>query len=300
MTQPTSPTRIIKWPTYLSVTTDALLTIHESDGCVHTMDTTMFDAEDKAITTKLSVWSRVPPAEGATLLTGVAMATKPIRIAVPDAANMRAVPEEFDGTDPSKPCLPTAAPYMSGIAVVKSVGPTRKTGVLAGYVFIGKAIGWVVFELEVAFEDSPQWTAWTIAAPRSLVTFDAVMARVDDDGTIHANLRRMSYICEAHRVLLQSLGIGGTGVTSDRAARIAEFRQNAAKTKRTRNEDPGDTTENGGSTSSSSSSTAARPTTPTRSPTKKAALDRPSSPIPTQGLRTRARVDPGRVDATAT
>ncbi|KAE8217615.1 hypothetical protein CF319_g6172 [Tilletia indica] len=271
MTQPTSPPRLIKWPTYLSITTDAVLTMCGSEGFVHTMDSTLFDAEDRTVATKLSLWSRIPPADGTALLTGVALATKPLRIAVPDAANLRAVPEEFDGTDPAKPSLPTAAPFMTGIGVVKSVGPTRKTGVVAGYVFLGKATGWVLWEIEVAFEDSPQWAAWLVSAPRSLVTFDAVLARVDEDGTVHGNLRRMSYICDAHRLLLQSLGIGAAASPSDRVAKMAEIRMNASKTKRARDENANVAAENGNSTSTSVASTSARP----------GVADHPSSPTPT-------------------
>ncbi|KAE8219108.1 hypothetical protein CF319_g7137 [Tilletia indica] len=286
MTSPPSPGKLIKWPTHLSITTDAILSRDESNGYIHKLDAGMFDSEDRTILAQLSVWSRTPPPDGAVILESVSLATTPLRIAVPEVSRIRYIPEEFDGTDPEKPSLPTSSPFLSGIGVVKSVDQAKKNGVVSGFVFLGRATGFVRYDLNVAFEDSPQWTAWMIAPPRSLVSFDAILVGVDDDGTVKTNLRRMSYICDAHRSLVQALSIGYAAPV-DRAAKIAEMR-NASRAKRTQ-EDGIDRPAGG---SDAGPSGIQRPCTPTKSPTK-APIEAPVSPTPVQtSSRKRGRVEP--------
>ncbi|KAE8218042.1 hypothetical protein CF319_g8004 [Tilletia indica] len=200
------------------------------------MSATIFDSDDSAVDAKLGIWARNQPPEGAYIVNNCGISTNPLRIIVSEATGLRQIPEEFDGTDPEKPSLPTAAPFLSGIAVVKFVHPNKKEGILSGFTFMGRTEGWVRFDVNVAFENMARWAAWTLPPPRTLVTFDAVLARVDSEGAMHANLRRISFINEAHRALLQELGMGHSQ-TEGRAAKLAEVRQNAAKNKRTHDDD---------------------------------------------------------------
>ncbi|KAK0522979.1 hypothetical protein OC842_006301 [Tilletia horrida] len=171
----------------------------------------------------LSMWGRNPITEGLYLLTQCAMATHPLRINISEQMCARLVPEDFDGSIPENASLIPVLAYLSGIGVLKQVDPTKKSGIITGFVFLGRNVGWVEWSLHVSFEDNPRWNHWLLPSPRSLVSFDAVIDRVDEEGNVHCSLRRIFVIDAASQALLTALKIDG-GAKSDRASLILGYR----------------------------------------------------------------------------
>ncbi|KAE8218730.1 hypothetical protein CF319_g7447 [Tilletia indica] len=92
--------RLIKWPTHLAITVDVIFVNAESIDNVHEVDSTIYDSEGTAAEAKTHVRSRMPPREGAYIVTQAPPATSPLRFNINDPENMRLFPEAFDGTEP--------------------------------------------------------------------------------------------------------------------------------------------------------------------------------------------------------
>ncbi|KAK0535681.1 hypothetical protein OC835_002286 [Tilletia horrida] len=108
----------------------------------------------------------------------------------------------------------------------------KKSGVVGGFVFLGKADGWVEFELHIFFENTARWQSWGLPSPRTLVYLDAVLDRVDEDGKVFCAIRRIFAVEPAPQQLLSALKIGQSGGGSiSKASLILGARQrNSAKT----------------------------------------------------------------------
>ncbi|KAE8242586.1 hypothetical protein A4X13_0g7098 [Tilletia indica] len=219
-----------KFPTYLAMTTDVILgsPTGDSKDYTHDIDVTIFDANDTAQQGSLKIWSRTCPAEGAYILNNAPFATDPLQIHVPDAINLRKIPEEFDGSDPENPTLTPSQPIICGLAIVKWVDDTKKTCILTGFNFMGKDKAWVLFKIRASFDDVPRFANWTVPAPRTMVTFDGIFSKVGEDGTIDCSLRRISQIDSAPPFLLSALDIGKNSA-GDRAAKLREVRSKAGQ-----------------------------------------------------------------------
>ncbi|KAK0518887.1 hypothetical protein OC834_007570 [Tilletia horrida] len=289
-TQSPASGRFIKWPTHLGMTTDVDLTPVRSENYLHFLEASFFDGEDTPVDGELSIWGRAPPEEAAYIMNQVSMSTHPLKFAVADAICLRQIPKEIDGSDQSAPCLPNCPPWVTGVAVVFNNDARRKEGYLVGFVFMGRAVGFVRFKILVKLEDIPRFHAWYLAPPRSLVSFEGILHNIDSDGTPVVHLRRMTYICDAPRPLLQELGIGQSP-GADRAAKRADHRQ-ASRAKRSRTDKDTELPGDGGDHVNDASSVAG-PSTPTGSPTKSGVKKSPGKmgppSSPTVGLLTRKR-----------
>ncbi|KAE8218025.1 hypothetical protein CF319_g8015 [Tilletia indica] len=229
--------RLVKWPTHLAITVDVILGNAESVDNVHKVDSTIYDSEDTAAEAKTHLWSRIPPKEGAYIVTQAPLATSPLRFNINDPENMRLIPEAFDGTNPENEHLPPTIPFISGIGVIKTVQPDRKRGLFGGFVFLNKGLGWVEWEADARFDDSVKFAAWMLPPPRTLVSFDALLAKVSPQGDIQIILRRVTSLDSAPQGLLSALAIGTAG-SSDRAARIREVRATKVKRQEAESSDP--------------------------------------------------------------
>ncbi|KAE8219361.1 hypothetical protein CF319_g6931 [Tilletia indica] len=126
-----------------------------------------------------------PPEQGTYLLTNVSFATHPLRLEAGDSAEMRQVPDEFDGIEPDSPTLPPPFVFLAGIGVIVESDANRKGSRVARYPASPtskKSTVWQKWSLRLGFEDTACWAAWTVPGARTLVTFDAVMFKQEFDG----------------------------------------------------------------------------------------------------------------------
>ncbi|KAE8218054.1 hypothetical protein CF319_g7993 [Tilletia indica] len=224
---PTTPTQPIiknaKWATHLNLSAELVLGKAASKDNVNEVSSTMYtnDIEEHPVT--LNVWARDPPDQGSYLLTNIPFSTNPMRLGVGDAAEMRRVPEEMDGTDPDQPTLPASFIFLSGLGVVGAVDANRKGCAVSGFTYLNKKHGWQKFTLRLEFEETTRWAAWTVPASRTLVSFDCVVADRGSDDVLKCHIRRITAIDDANRALLLALNVGSPG-GGDRAERIRQAR----------------------------------------------------------------------------
>ncbi|KAK0525244.1 hypothetical protein OC834_005240 [Tilletia horrida] len=223
------PTRFI---THLCISVDVVLgdsTIVDSvvRATAHLLNRK--DSPDEAI---LTLWARVAPEGGAYLITGAAFGTSPLTLHVNEPSSMRLIPEEVDGSIDGNPTLAAVDAFVFCLGVLKSVSADKKSGVVGGFVFLGKTDGWVEFELHIFFEDTARWQSWSLPGPRTLVYLDAVLDRVDEDGKVFCALRRIFAVEPAPQQLLTALKIGqsSSGSTSKASLILGARQRNSAKT----------------------------------------------------------------------
>ncbi|KAE8237445.1 hypothetical protein A4X13_0g8784 [Tilletia indica] len=305
-------TRNGKWVTHLALCADLVFGNVTSTEFNHDINTTLYDGEDTPRDAMVSMWARDAPAPGAYLATILPMATSPLRIAVPELSALRQIPEDFDGefhtsdlsshftdpscdagTNPANPMLPTTIPILMGVAVVKVVDETRKLATLAGFTFLGKVAGWVEWELEASFEDTPRWAAWTFPAARTLISFEGAVTTMTEKGAVSMTMRRIVSIGSAPQSLVLALGVAQTQ-GNDRAARILAGRAAATASSPTKTPSIDKPTEQtvteldgvGGEQTTPTSS----PLPPPMTPSMQMEPTRPTSPSPTS-RRKKAKVD---------
>ncbi|KAE8227714.1 hypothetical protein CF326_g7381 [Tilletia indica] len=224
---PSSPTVVTgknsKWPTHLNLSAELILGTSASKDNVNEVSSTMYTHDGQEHAVSLNVWARDPPEQGTYLLTNIPFATTPLRLGVGDVAEMRSVPDEFDGIENDLPSLPPTFVFLSGIGVIGAVDADRKGCTVAGFTYLNKKHGWQKYSLRLEFEDTARWQAWTVPGSRSLVTFDAIMVGHGDDGMYKFHIRRITSIHDAERGLLQALNIGSPG-GGDRAERLRQAR----------------------------------------------------------------------------
>ncbi|KAE8250835.1 hypothetical protein A4X13_0g4336 [Tilletia indica] len=212
-----------KWPTHLNLSGELILGKSASKDNVNEVSTTMYSHDGQEHAASLNVWGRDPPEQGTYLLTNIPFATTPLRLGVGDAAEMRLVPDEFDGIESDLPSLPPTFIFLSGIGVIGAVDADRKGCTVSGFTYLNKKHGWQKYALRLEFEDTARWAAWTVPGSRSLVTFDAIMVEHGYDGFYKCYIRRITSIHDADRGLLLALNIGSPG-GGDRAERLRQAR----------------------------------------------------------------------------
>ncbi|KAE8266682.1 hypothetical protein A4X09_0g5659 [Tilletia walkeri] len=203
--------RLIKWPTHLAITVDVILGNADSVDNVHKVDSTIHDSEGTAAEAKTHLWSRMPPKEGAYIVTQPALATSPLRFNINDPENMRLIPEAlrirrantclrpFPSSTASASSRPSN-PITRGVSSVASYYSTRA--------WLGRVGGW-----------------------RPLRRF------IFPQGDIETILRRVTSLDSAPQGLLSALAIGTAG-SSGRAARIREVRATKVKRQMAESSDP--------------------------------------------------------------
>ncbi|KAL9938100.1 hypothetical protein V8E36_002723 [Tilletia maclaganii] len=221
----------VKWPTHLMVTADLVLSEATSTDFNHKVQATMIDSNDQGHEANLHFWSRLPPHNGAIIMNQVTCATAPLRFYA-EGHQLRPIPAEIDGTDPDMPTIPSSASYANGL------------------VYVSKALGYIQFEVEADFEDSPKYERWLFPKAGSLVAFDAVIHSITEKGTIAAHIRRLVTLDHSSNALATALGMSSNGSTTSRAALILEARAKAGKVTGTSNL----AGTNGGKTSATSAS----------------------------------------------
>ncbi|KAK0526023.1 hypothetical protein OC835_005423 [Tilletia horrida] len=279
----TSFAKTAKLPTHLAITGDAVLGSGTSLNYVHDVEATIYDVDESPYTGTLNIWARETPVQGLYLLSNVPCATNPLRIAVPDPLMARVVPASMDGSASMSDVLSAMPALFSGNAVMFSTADDKKSGKVVGMVYINKALGWVPFALNLYFEDSPKWVSWYLPPARTLVTFDALLWRIAEDGTPDCLVRRITAIDNASNALLEAVNMQQTK-SSDRATKLKELRAAAKRTP---------------AASSSDSVTTATPASdqevsdlaaPKANKVGVPSMP-PSSPTPTHQTRKRGRVD---------
>ncbi|KAK0528558.1 hypothetical protein OC842_004512 [Tilletia horrida] len=297
------PTRFV---THLCISVDVVLgesTVVDSNVKANIHLLNRKDSPNEAI---LTFWGRTPPEGGAYLIAGAAFGTSPLTIHVNEPSAMRLVPEEVDGSIDGNPTLASMDAIVFCLGVLKSVAADKKSGVVGGFVFLGKNDGWIEFEIYVFFEDTARWQSWGLPGPRSLVYLDAVLDRVDEDGKVHCALRRIFAVEAAPQPLLSALKIGQSGSAStSKASLILGARQrNAAKATSSTLSAAATTAASDGDADAAASSSSAsletpnkvsptEPETPTAPKTLRAGTSQktPPSPSPAAPPRKRTRAE---------
>ncbi|KAK0524417.1 hypothetical protein OC834_001032 [Tilletia horrida] len=245
-----------KWCTFLSLCGDAVLTHVESQGHLHTYSADLYDAGGQEYEFKVAQWSRNKPDDGLYIFTNVPFATASRRVDIGDANASRHVPPEIDGSDPVSPSVEDADASFNGIGVIKEVSENRKEAIVAGFTFLNKEAGWTPWEVKINFEETSRWENWTVPQARSLVTFDAIVGEQDKEGPLRGIIRRLSYIMDAPRNLLQALGVGnGSSAFTDKKSKLRGIHAG----KRARDQD-GESSSAAGSPSKSDAGPSSPPT----------------------------------------
>ncbi|KAK0532515.1 hypothetical protein OC835_003313 [Tilletia horrida] len=210
-----------KWCTFLALCGDAVVAHAGSQGYSHTYTAELYDATGRAYEITVSQWARTKPEDGLYIFTNVPFATSSRRADIGDSNSTRNIPPEIDGSDGVSPSVEECNSSFNGIGVVKEISEDKKSGVIVGFTFLNKESGWVQWEVKIVFEESTRWENWTFPPARSLVTFDAIIEEQDTEGPLKGLIRRLSYIMDAPRNLLQALGIGIGGSTfSDKRSKL--------------------------------------------------------------------------------
>ncbi|KAK0532507.1 hypothetical protein OC835_003305 [Tilletia horrida] len=202
-----------------------------SQGYSHTYTAEVYDASGRAYEITVSQWARTKPDDGLYIFTNVPFATSNQRADIGDSNSTRNIPPEIDGSDADSPSVEECNASFNGIGVLKDVADDKKSGTIVGLTFINKETGWLPWEVKLNFEDATRWENWTFPPVRSLVTFEAIIDEQEAEGPLKGIIRRLSYIMDAPRNLLQALGIGFGGTTfSDKRSKLRGI--NASKRSR--------------------------------------------------------------------
>ncbi|KAE8250386.1 hypothetical protein A4X13_0g4769 [Tilletia indica] len=283
---PSSPTQApknAKWPTHLSLSAELILGESVSKDNVNEVSTSMYTHDGREQSLTLNVWGRDAPEQGTYLVTNVPFATHPLRLGVGDSAEMRLVPDEFDGIEPGSATLPPTFVFLAGIGVIVESDANRKGCSVSGFTYLNKKHGWQKWSLRLEFEDTARWAAWTVPGVRTLVTFDAVLVKQDFDGQYQCYIRRITSLSDADRSLLTALNVGSPG-GGDRAERLRQARE--AKRLFMEKKNNSDGKEHVGQSSNSRIGDSDTNATPERHTD-----DTPSTPITRKGRPTNEKVD---------
>ncbi|KAK0519793.1 hypothetical protein OC835_007412 [Tilletia horrida] len=212
-----------KFPTHLAMTGDVLLGSVTTDNCVHDIEATVYDSDENPHPGSLNIWARDQPAEGLYLLCNVPCATEPLRIAVSEPTTMRLVPEEVDGSSASGICLPPGPIFFTGVGLTESVDADRKGGMLVGWTYMGKKVGWIRYRIRAFFENTTKWIPWYMSQQNSLVAFDLLFYRINENDIVECLIRRLTVLDGNHSNLLQSVGATSTKAHS-RGEKLKEIK----------------------------------------------------------------------------
>ncbi|KAE8250118.1 hypothetical protein A4X13_0g4943 [Tilletia indica] len=219
----TSSTKNTKWVTHLALSADVILGKPKSENCVHEIDCTFDDSQGQIHKVALNCWARDVPEQGVYILVNVPFATHPLRLGLPDIACLRQIPDELDGSEVGGVTLPAAPVFLTGIGVIHSTSPDRKSVVIKGLTYLNKTHQWQSWTLNSAFPDTPKYSVWTAPGPRNLVSFDCTVISEAGHHTFDTALNRITLLGPAPAPLLQALGVVSPA-TDDRAERIRQAR----------------------------------------------------------------------------
>ncbi|KAE8221238.1 hypothetical protein CF319_g5361 [Tilletia indica] len=284
---PTQSTKNAKWPTHLGLSGELILGEATSKDNVNEVSTSMYTHDGKEHALTLNVWGRDAPDQGTYLLTNIPFATHPLRLGVGDAAEMRHVPDEFDGMEPNSPTLPATFVFLTGIGVIIEADANRKGCSVAGFTYLNKKHGWQKWTLRLEFEETARWAAWTVPGARTLVTFDAVLVSQGTDGVYTSYIRRITSIGDADRSILTALNVGSPG-GGDRAERLRRAREanRLAQEKKKKELDEGESQDATGE-----DNTSAVADSDDNTAVEKEKEDAPVTPVSRKGRRIVAKVD---------
>ncbi|KAK0522961.1 hypothetical protein OC835_006403 [Tilletia horrida] len=202
--------RPLKWPTYLSLCSDCVLTQKEDNSWV----LTLLDDSDKMVDGSITAKNELDLRGGAYLLRQGYIGTSPLRCHVGQEGCLRPVPSGMD--DPTCESLPWAKSLLNGIGVVTEVDANGKKGTVVGKSFLGPIQKWCKYKirLHATKADDP---LQQFPRPLSLASFHASLHRITSDGTLEARLERISYLQPAFSLLLGELDIIPGQLGRDRA-----------------------------------------------------------------------------------
>ncbi|KAK0538597.1 hypothetical protein OC842_001229 [Tilletia horrida] len=207
----------VRFPTHLSLNADVILGTTSTMTNPHTIESLLIDITNTINRLDLIVWTRNAIASGAYLASNCMLITAPKRamyMMAPDSHQcLRRIPEEFDGSDPSQPCLPACVPMVHFVAAVKQLSKDGKQATLVGRQYMGKEHGSVEFEFTGIFESVPRWEHWFFSKVGTLVSGEGVFHRINEEETMEVLMRRCTVLCDAPVSLLTALNITANGPT---------------------------------------------------------------------------------------
>ncbi|KAK0524064.1 hypothetical protein OC834_005671 [Tilletia horrida] len=167
-----------RYPTFLALTGDVILANRDKEDETGLIRVLSFDSRGRSVEGHLVSPCSDEERDGWFTIRHVPTTTRPLRLYDCGDNYLRIVPEEVDGSDPSKVVMDWMDMLASGIGVLKEVDPVARKGVLVGLTRMGDVQGWGRFDLRLKFGGVP-------TAPfevHSLISFDAILERIDKDG----------------------------------------------------------------------------------------------------------------------
>ncbi|KAK0528457.1 hypothetical protein OC834_004042 [Tilletia horrida] len=205
--------RPLKWPTYLTLCADCVLTEADDRGWV----LTLLDNRDKMVDGTITATNEHDLKGGAYLLRHGYIGTSPLRCHVGQDGCLRHVPSGMDGTDPACETLPWAKSLLNGIGVVAEVDVDAKKITIVGKSFLGLDQQWCKYKVRLHATNMENDPLQQFPRLLSLVSFHGSLQRISRDGTFEARLRRISYLQPAFSLLLGELDIIPGQLGKDRA-----------------------------------------------------------------------------------
>ncbi|KAE8211695.1 hypothetical protein CF326_g9941, partial [Tilletia indica] len=219
-------TRNTRYSTHFSITTDIVFGLASSKDYLHEVDSTIYDLREGHVDVKTHVWAASAPLIGSYIINHFNLSTtNGLILTTSDANCMRRLPdEEEDATSSSS--LASVLAYLSGLGCVKSVTSDKKACVVGGLVYQGKTLGWVVWEAVLRFPEGGRFGSWTMPAPRTMISFEALWDRMNEDDMIEATITRFATMDAAPAALIQALNLVPAS-TNSKAAHLKQLRASA-------------------------------------------------------------------------
>ncbi|KAK0525196.1 hypothetical protein OC835_005690 [Tilletia horrida] len=167
------------YPTSLVLTGDVILANRDEEDGTGLIRVFFFDARSRSVEGHLLSPCSDDERDGWFTIRHVPATTRPLRLLDGGDEFMRQVPEEVDGSDPSKVVMDWTTMLASGIGVVKEFNNRRKHGLLMGFTLMGDKNGWTRFDLRFKFDGLVSIGSLQV---HTLVSFEAILARIDEDG----------------------------------------------------------------------------------------------------------------------
>ncbi|KAK0554418.1 hypothetical protein OC844_006171 [Tilletia horrida] len=209
--------RPMKWPTYLTVCADSVITDTVPVQRCGSMDLTMLNVDDDdVIRAHVTSYDVRECQTGSYILSHAYAATKPFHVHIPHENAARFLPEDIDGTDPSCQTMTCTAPLLNGIGVVRDVSGDRRRATICGLSYMGEN-GWRPYELRTLVDDKDDNPQKQVPRPYSLVSFHGTLVKMAKDGVLEVDLHRVSYLQPAYSLLLVELDICADVAGRDRA-----------------------------------------------------------------------------------
>ncbi|KAK0564262.1 hypothetical protein OC844_001806 [Tilletia horrida] len=203
--------KTVKLPTHLSLSADVVLGGTSTMNNTHTIESLLIDITETINHLDLVIWTRNQIESGAYIVSNCPFVTgreRSMYIMAPDSHCLRHIPEQFDGSVPDAPSLPSGTPSVNFLAVIKDQDQEGKTATLVGRQYMGKNEPAADFEFVGIFEDLPRWENWRFSGVGSVVSGEGLFNRVREDGLLEVLMRRCTLVCDATAPVRQALGIG--------------------------------------------------------------------------------------------